>query len=1256
MKRLRSSEDLHSYGDKNGCKDSNLNRSFSSSQRNFYYKPDSAPRKGSLSSSSSSRHDRDRTLDEDREGSRVIRKRSEHDFDGFDRRKGFDRYRDGGGYGGGGGGGDRSLIHRSESFCGGSRREFPKGFRSERDRPRREGSVSSWRRGLKDFDENGGGSRGSSRVSSTAEERVVRSPKGLRDVKSPTWSKDSESEQSKKRSSSPRVSLRDDKSKSKSKSPTWSKDSESEQSKSCERSKSVEQFKSVEQSKNVEQPKSVEQSKSIEVKKTEELQVQSGSSSEMEEGELEPEPAPAPVPQAEPEAALKVASESEERKDSALLENAEKEVMNECEVNATKAAKGDTQLYEEKPNMDIDSEVKNAEKEADKVQDVQDNPAKDVPVANTEVKLARDVVNRKEECLKADDSECKEETKKDAYLAMSVVNEEEQKQDKAVDLKASAGLDKPELNDEVSKENEAPKEVNREFMAEGVANNIKDKGKSVSVTPTNVAHSSEDGLWTDRGSRDLATCSADVMDGPSTRGFELFSRSPVRKPEKKEQSGLSKKDDGLGMEQLDLSLSLPNVLLPIGSHEMATQAPGSPSQARSVQSLSTTFCTNSDGFTASMSFSGSQSLYHNPSCSLTKNVVDYEQSVGSRPLFQGIDWQSLSQNDPKHKEVPYSKITSANGNGSFYQSQASWGVLDGQVVKGQQSRVLEGSSKMGSGLDRQLSFQKQFSGQSRRHDDVRSPTHSAGSHDIGSNYSREKKGEAKDRSSGSLYRTTSQKEQEQILMGGIDFVETIIAKLVSEPVNATTRKFHEMGGQPVAFLKEGIREIMLNPDKHGQILAFQKVLQNRSDITVDVLLKCHRVQLEILVALKTGLTHYLHIDNSIPSSDLAQVFLNLRCRNLSCRSQLPVDECDCKVCTQKSGFCRECMCLVCSKFDNASNTCSWVGCDVCLHWCHTDCGLRESYIRNGHSTTGTRGMTEMQFHCIACDHPSEMFGFVKEVFQNFAKDWPVETLCKELEYVKRIFNASKDMRGRQLHEIADQMLPRLVNKSNLSEVLRHVMSFLVDGDSSKLAMATNLSGKERSKEIKGVAGPSQEASWLKSTYSEKKPVLERPANILTSFDQNDKRTLAPELQMSIVPKDFCFDELESVVKIKQAEAKMFQSRADDARREAEGLKRIALAKSEKIDEEYTQRIAKLRLGETEEMRRQKLEELQALERAHLEYFNMKRRMEADIKDLLSKMEATKRTGRPTTTATALLFVTSFTTTATNPTLGSICEL
>lgn len=1023
MKRLRSSDDLHSYGDKNVCKDSNLNRSSSSSHRSFYYKSDNV-RKGLLSSSSSgSRYDRDRSVDEDREASRLVRKRSEHDFDSFDRRKGFDRYRDSAdGRGYGAAGGDRSLIQRSESFCA-PRRDFPKGFRSERDRSRREGSVSSWRRfggGLKDFDDNGRGSRVG------LEDRVVRSPKGLRDVKSPTWSKDSESEQSKMRS--PPRGSKD--AKSKSKSPSWSKDSESEQSKS-------------------------EQSKSVEAKKTEELQVESRSSSEMEEGELEPErmpetePEPETAPEVAPNNALN-ATKKDVQAENKEVQTESKEVETENKINNTDTALHDrsegSNKEETKLNEDTKFGEKKADKEDDKLPDVQIDPTEEMHDTENEIQTVVRDDNKEEESLKVN-TEYKEEVKEDAELEKASVDKDEhreQKQDKREDLETRVDSEKPELNEEFSTKNEVYK-TDGEMTNETLINIVKDKGKSVSVTATDVVHSSDDGLWNDRGLRDLTTCSGDPMEGPSTRGFELFSRSPVRKVEKTDQSSLNKHKESLSMEELDLSLSLPNVLLPIGGHE-TTPMPGSPSQARSVQSLSTTFRTNSEGFTASMSISGSQSFYHNPSCSLTQNSVDYEQSVGSRPLFQGIDqvsqggWQGQAQNDPKQKEIPFCQGTLINGNGAFGQSQATWGILDGHAVKGQHSRVLEGSSKMASGLDRQLSFHKQLSGQSRCHDDVRSPSQSVGSHDIGSSYSFDKKKEMRDRSS--VYLIATQKEQEQFQMGGIEFVETIIARIVSEPVHSMAKKFHEMTGPSISCLKESIREIMLNAEKRGQILAFQKVLQSRSDMTMEILLKSHRVQLEVLVALKTGLTNFLQIENSISSSDLAEIFLNLRCRNLLCRSQLPVDECDCKVCVQKTGFCRECMCLVCSKFDNASNTCSWVGCDVCLHWCHTDCGLRESYIRNGHSATGAQGVTEMQFHCIACDHPSEMFGFVKEVFLNFAKDWSVEAFCKELEYVKRIFSASKDMRGRQLHEIADQMLLRLANKSNLQEVYSHIMSFL----------------------------------------------------------------------------------------------------------------------------------------------------------------------------------------------------------------------
>ncbi|CAB4268137.1 unnamed protein product [Prunus armeniaca] len=69
---------------------------------------------------------------------------------------------------------------------------------------------------------------------------------------------------------------------------------------------------------------------------------------------------------------------------------------------------------------------------------------------------------------------------------------------------------------------------------------------------------------------------------------------------------------------------------------------------------------------------------------------------------------------------------------------------------------------------------------------------------------------------------------------------------------------------------------------------------------METLLKAHRAQLEILVALKTGLPDFLQQESDVSSSDLAEIFLNSRCRNPSCRSPVPVYECDCKFCSQKN--------------------------------------------------------------------------------------------------------------------------------------------------------------------------------------------------------------------------------------------------------------------------------------------------------------------------------------------------------------------
>lgn len=70
----------------------------------------------------------------------------------------------------------------------------------------------------------------------------------------------------------------------------------------------------------------------------------------------------------------------------------------------------------------------------------------------------------------------------------------------------------------------------------------------------------------------------------------------------------------------------------------------------------------------------------------------------------------------------------------------------------------------------------------------------------------------------------------------------------------------------------------------------------------------------------------------------------------------------------------------------------------------------------------------MQFTCPGCDHASEVFGFVKEVFTCCAKDWGLETLMKELDCVRMIFHVSEDFEGKELEKKAEDMLTKLSKK------------------------------------------------------------------------------------------------------------------------------------------------------------------------------------------------------------------------------------
>ncbi|KAG0552148.1 hypothetical protein BDA96_01G484300 [Sorghum bicolor] len=664
--------------------------------------------------------------------------------------------------------------------------------------------------------------------------------------------------------------------------------------------------------------------------------------------------------------------------------------------------------------------------------------------------------------------------------------------------------------------------------------------------------------------------------------------------------------DTTKLEKLDLSLSL-SVCLQNSESKSSIPKTASLVHAACSQPLpSSSFLTNSNGFPTPIPLTNSQTLGHDPSCSLTQQSLDnYEHSVGNKPFFMGVDQMS----NHTGRQAQLSSESAQKGSATPLLQRV---LQNGHMAD---NSTLSGMKGHNSGISTDL--QRQIPG-------VLSPTHSRGSHDSGLEHNRHRRQLTRERSSNSLTRGERQ-EGGQLVINGAGVIERIISKVVSEPLHLTGRMLQEMTENSITYLREAISEIIVDPDKRGQIIALQEALKKRSDLNIDMLRSCPRLLMEILVAIRTGLPYFIKKSSSVATSNLVDIFLNLKCRNLSCQSILPVDDCDCKICQRKTGFCSSCMCIVCSKFDSASNTCSWVGCDVCLHWCHTDCGLRHSLIRKGQSASRAYGTTEMQFHCAACGHPSEMFGFVKEVFRTCARQWRNEMLVRELQYVERIFSASDDVRGKRVRDFVKQMLIKLENKAYHPEVVRCVIAFFSDdGANFGIDPSVPLKGIpcSISEAIDGIPSSSRKAAWIPFTL-EGLPVLDKTTALPTTGIPSVPRN-SGEAKFETIDNKPATDELDSLIRLKQAEAYMYQERANDARNEVDNLRHIVVVKNARIEEDYATQIADLDINELQERRKQKIEELQVIERTHHEFRSMKTRMVASIGELLSKMEALKQ--------------------------------
>lgn len=728
------------------------------------------------------------------------------------------------------------------------------------------------------------------------------------------------------------------------------------------------------------------------------------------------------------------------------------------------------------------------------------------------------------------------------------------------------------------------------------------KGKGILVSED---HRDENNRWIER---DFLCLNGNIVNS-SKRDVEEIMDKDVENRDKKQK-----------METLNLSLALPDVSLSLaGSNRVQNGDPpiqngDFPARLRSIartrQSVepsdNNTRTTYSNDFTAaSMSYSCSHPFSHNASCSLTRNSTEnYDYSVGSHRREDQIWNAGEGTNGSVHSRFrpigDGSVALSSNGPGSF-------AFANQMASKDASKNSIYGAPSS----DNHSFFPSELPARPRM--DTQS-------------------GDSRERGSESF------RGLEAVEAGRarkLSRPERILREIVSESISVMAQIIQDLPEETLSSTKEYLKGLILKPERKDELMGLQNRLDRRSDLTTEALSKAHKNQLDILVAIKMGLGSYLSSKINLPSSELVEIFLLERCRNINCKRMLPVEDCDCKICSTKRGFCSECMCPVCLNFDCAANTCSWVGCDVCSHWCHATCGIDKNLIRPGPSLKGPSGTTEMQFNCLGCSHASEMYGFVKDVFLSCARGWGLETLIKELDCVSKTFRASEDLKGKELHVKANDMLAKL-QKMIISpaDVCNSMFQFFSYTD--------NLS------ELPSHSVPVKDTKIQATLRNEPTPVLAsspvvvKPSGYGLSSSSGRKDFMPVDLYPNEVkvsrmrekiiedewsvklPKKDGFDSLESIVRVKEAEARMFQNRADDARREAESFRRMIRLKCEKLEEEYSEKLAKLCLQETEQRRVEKLEKLKVLEDSHCNYYQMKMRMQADIAGLLKRMEKTKQ--------------------------------
>ncbi|CAI9087149.1 OLC1v1021146C3 [Oldenlandia corymbosa var. corymbosa] len=457
--------------------------------------------------------------------------------------------------------------------------------------------------------------------------------------------------------------------------------------------------------------------------------------------------------------------------------------------------------------------------------------------------------------------------------------------------------------------------------------------------------------------------------------------------------------------------------------------------------------------------------------------------------------------------------------------------------------------------------------------------------------------------------------------------------LARERVDIIAERMQHLPDEYLEKFKNELRVLLegLGGSQHREEFLFlQKLVQGRGDLTDKSLIMAHRIQLEILVAIKTGIQAFLHPSVSLSQASLIDIFLYKKCRNIACGSALPAEDCSCEICSKRNGFCNLCMCVICTKFDFEVNTCRWIGCDLCSHWTHTDCAIRNGQIGMGPSVKNgaTSASAEMLFRCRACSRTSELLGWVKDVFLHCAPSWERDALLRELDFVRRIFSGSEDNKGRKLLWKCEELIGKLNAGMAESMACKVILMFFqeLEGDPNSKSQESEEGSRliAPQEAFNKIADVVQEAIRKMEMVAEEKMRMVKKARLaVEACDQElkDKTREIATLQLERQRKKQQIDELESIVRLKQAEADMFELKANEARREAERLQRIALAKTEKSSEEdYASRYLKQRLNEAEAEKQFLFEKIKLQESSRgSQSSSAGAGMYSKIKDLLNNM-------------------------------------